>query len=51
VVSPRGQYSVQSYSTSSSMTWMKSEYTLSVSVDDTKMGEVADTPEDCAAIQ
>jgi len=48
VVSHRGQYSTQSYSTSSSMTWMKGQTVPPASL---LMGGVADTPEGCAAIQ
>ena len=46
-----GWYRIQYYSTSSSMTWMKGQSTLSKFTDVTKLRGVADTPEGCAAIQ
>jgi len=52
VVFTRGQYSVQSCSTYSSMTWMKGwSVPPAKFAADTKLGGVVDTPEGCAAIQ
>jgi len=52
VVSPRGKYSAQSCSTSSSMTWIKGQSAPSASLLMTQnWEELADTPEGCAAIQ
>jgi len=49
---PRGQYRVQSCSTSSLMIWMTGQSAPSSKFgDDTKLGEVADMSEGHAAIQ